>query len=170
MLKPSTFLIALSAGAVAATFGLGFVYPAGPFHGAFNSQTVRSVIVRSPQFTIPAINYRTSAPTRTDMRLVVEISNPDKTMDVCRNAPRIQDYLLRRFSQKPARVNARKKSVQSEIPDKSLERGISQIVGDNLINRVTVVYQQDREKAALLPKTDFVPCPEGMIPMPLLKS
>ena len=170
MLKPSTILIALSTGAVAATFGLGFINPAGPFHNMLNAPTVRSATVRSPQFTIPAINYRTSAPTRTDMRLVVEISNPNKTMDVCHNAPRIQDYLLRRFSQNPAQLNIRAGSVKTSISDESISKGIAGILGKDLITKVTVVYQHDRNAASLLPKSDFVPCPEGLVIMPLLKG
>jgi|GEM_PF-1527624 len=170
MIKSSTLLIALSTGAVAATFGLGFMYPTGPFHGMLNAPTVRSATVRSPQFTIPAVNFRTLAPTRTDMRLVVEISNPDKSMDVCRNSPRIQDYLLRRFSQKPAKLNSRAGLVTSPISEQSLSKGIARIVGKGLVTKVTVVYQQDRNAASLLPKSDFIPCPEGDVGFPLLKG
>ena len=170
MLKPATVLIALSTGAVAATFGLGFLYPQGPFHSTLTSPSIRSAIVRSPQFVIPAINERTSAPTRTDLRLLIEVSNPNKSMEVCRNAPRIQDYLLHRFTQKPVQINSLSRSVNSLIPKESVEKGVARILGENLVTRVIIIYQKDKSASSLLPKSDFVPCPEGMIPMPLLKS
>ena len=91
-------------------------------------------------------------------------------MEVCRNAPRIQDYLLHRFTQKPVQINSLSRSVNSLIPKESVEKGVARILGENLVTRVIIIYQKDKSASSLLPKSDFVPCPEGMIPMPLLKS